>query len=772
MASLASIQERTWDLFLRPSPLAREVFAAHARALGVVEPEPITQFSFFDERHLARAIEVAAELMERAGTGSTEDGLERALDHYERLQGRENPDLLDYALMVLITHHPRGRILAHAIPPITLRNPELVAPSAVTPERAVHGLEMLIALRRRVELGVLPAFTEGALPSDGLEWFREDPFASEHHVHWHVVYPFAGIPDPADPNQRTFKDRQGEIFLYMHQQMLARYDAERLALPELEPVSPLERYAEPIRTGYDPGPYLQANHFFPRKPGARMVDLPPRPPQQPEPYTVARHDQVRARLREAVERREYLHASPPLPMTSPPGDPNREPSLLGHTIEATGARVRSADPTAPSPYGNLHNIGHNMLAWASTDELGNRRGGVMRAPTTAIRDPVFWEWHKHIDDLYARWQDDEEPHKFADRPPVRLRKQLDPVSGLASSPDILLLFEDQLPDEARHNPDNLQEWPHLQAWATATFGEDHWDDDGSATGLTTDTLETSMLRRDLVLADRVTTVSLDHLTHRPFVYLLRIENTADRALQVTVRIFLVPAARAEKRRAWIEMDKFVHALEPLQRSVVARRGAQSSVIRKPAVMAPQLLKADTWRFGAGDLGEMRADGLPAGIVALLQPFVDQQVLVATLARALGDFWTDAVVAIIARHVRVTRGDQPRPDAPPEEVERFYYCTCGWPYGLLLPRGSPEGMRFRLAVVCTDWEADRTPVEEADACGSVSFCGARDVYPDMRRMGYPFDRPFAGSISDTFMANDHLACRDLSIRRTPDQGLDG
>ena len=65
-----------------------------------------------------------------------------------------------------------------------------------------------------------------------------------------------------------------------------------------------------------------------------------------------------------------------------------------------------------------------------------------------------------------------------------------------------------------------------------------------------------------------------------------------------------------------------------------------------------------------------------------------------------------------------------------------------------------------------------PVVVADACGSVSFCGARDVYPDMRRMGYPFDRPFAGSISDTFMANDHLACRDLSIRRTPDQGLDG
>ena len=34
-----------------------------------------------------------------------------------------------------------------------------------------------------------------------------------------------------------------------------------------------------------------------------------------------------------------------------------------------------------------------------------------------------------------------------------------------------------------------------------------------------------------------------------------------------------------------------------------------------------------------------------------------------------------------------------------------YCDCGWPYTLLLPRGTSTGMAFRLAVICTDAAID-------------------------------------------------------------------
>jgi len=88
---------------------------------------------------------------------------------------------------------------------------------------------------------------------------------------------------------------------------------------------------------------------------------------------------------------------------------------------------------------------------------------------------------------------------------------------------------------------------------------------------------------------------------------------------------------------------------------------------------------------------------------------------------------------------------------------------GWPYNLLLPRGTREGMTFRLMVMITDWEKDRVPDETT--CGSMSYCGAKDKYPDTRGMGYPFDRPFPSgqSIAQIIVAQNNMAVRDISIK---------
>jgi tyrosinase len=760
MATLASMQERTWALLMRPSPPARRSFLEQARAIAPEREEVIEQFSVFEEQHLTRALEVAAELMRLANAEPAEDAVEQALDYYEQLGGQEHPDLLDYALIVFITHHPRGRALTHAIPPITLRNPELVAPSMIAPDQAVHGSETLASLLRRLEDE--SAFPGGAIPTDNLEWYREDPFANEHHTHWHVVYPWAGSPDPGNPGQMRFKDRQGEVFFYMHQQMLARYDAERLALG-LGPVQSLQDYDAPIAVGYDPGPYLEANLYFTRQRWERMVGTPTRP--------IREHERFRDRLDQAVTDLVYSLVQPHVEMVNPEESPHTEPDRLGHAIEATNISIGVADQFGNKPYGNLHNPGHTFISRASKDESGTSRSGVMLTPTTAIRDPAFWEWHRHIDDFYWRWQEQQTPYAFTDAPPVRIRKQLDPTNNSASSPDVLLVLEQQLPPEVTKGSEGLQEWPNLRSWAQATFGGDHWDDDDTAAGLTTVTLETEMLQRPLVLADRVTTVPLQHLTHRPFVYVLRIENTADRPVQATVRIFLVPVTSAEERRTWIEMDKFVHTLQPLEKAVVSRRGAQSSVILKPANMTPQVLNATTILITQAGLDAMVNEGLSKQAAATLRPFVDRTTLASTIVRALGNLLTEAVRDLLIEHATITEGEQPfvpPPDTPPDEIQEIEernYCTCGWPYNLLLPRGTPEGMPFRLAVVCTDWEKDHTP---ADAlCGSLSFCGARDVYPDMRPMGYPFDRRFASEISATILANDNMAFRDIVIRRMHD-----
>jgi tyrosinase len=81
--------------------------------------------------------------------------------------------------------------------------------------------------------------------------------------------------------------------------------------------------------------------------------------------------------------------------------------------------------------------------------------------------------------------------------------------------------------------------------------------------------------------------------------------------------------------------------------------------------------------------------------------------------------------------------------------------------LLVPRGTREGMPFRLLVVVTDWEKDR--VGPDTRCGSASFCGARDRYPDSRSMGYPCDRPFSRSIEEVIAGQSHIAARTFTIR---------
>jgi hypothetical protein len=79
------------------------------------------------------------------------------------------------------------------------------------------------------------------------------------------------------------------------------------------------------------------------------------------------------------------------------------------------------------------------------------------------------------------------------------------------------------------------------------------------------------------------------------------------------------------------------------------------------------------------------------------------------------------------------------------------------------------MPFRLLVICSDWQIDRVGGEES--CGSLSFCGARDMYPDRRPMGYPFNAPFGDGITDVVMANANMAFRDFTIRRMPDVDSD-
>jgi hypothetical protein len=344
---------------------------------------------------------------------------------------------------------------------------------------------------------------------------------------------------------------------------------------------------------------------------------------------------------------------------------------IGENVEGCEARLRPG--VRGETYPGTHNFGHGFISDLSEENERGERVGVMATTRTAIRDPVFWRWHKYVDDLNFAWQETQPAQRVADfeadAPPVRVR-------------DVVLCRTADLPSD---DPDDFVE-----------AGDNVELRDGTVVA-TTDELRTEVRQRELLIeppegdprpAQRF---EIDYLAHEEFCYLVRVESLADRDVDVTVRIFVAPDETAQDRRTWIEMDKFIHAVPAGQRIVILRPDVLASVVKKPADVDP------------------------------------------------------------AHPV------EPRPG---EDDDGGSYCECGWPYTLLLPRGTAAGMAFRLLVLLTDAAADR--VAQAGHCGSMSYCGAVDRYPDVRDMGYPFARPFAQPVEDTFAALENAAVREFTI----------
>ncbi|PSN36663.1 Hemocyanin B chain [Blattella germanica] len=114
--------------------------------------------------------------------------------------------------------------------------------------------------------------------------------------------------------------------------------------------------------------------------------------------------------------------------------------------------------------------------------------------------------------------------------------------------------------------------------------------------------------------------------------------------------------------------------------------------------------------------------------------------------------------VVTRHSSQSTVTIPEPQSFPDlvtEVQRairgeieFTYNKnhrhCGLPHRLLLPKGKPEGMDYRLYVVVTDYDKDVVSTNiKPDAVhqmSSLGYCGVLDgKIPDGKPMGFPFDR---------------------------------
>lgn len=586
---------------------------------------PVQTFTSFDDDHLDAALALMRELI----TIADREGLDAAIAEVQRRVRTETwRGLTQYALKLFMTHYPPARRELR-FRPLEERQPNLALSSASLTADAA-------------DAGLLKAFPSTATPpEDQVSWWREDPLLNEHHEHWHLVYPagaaLAGY-------------RRGELFAYMHEQMIARYDAERMALG-LPRVEALPVDANAIPQGYDPGNLKlwdgQAWTTYRARPsGAAMSDL--KAPFDTRPgATLAQQNTFLEALKTAAKSGTY------------PGGAAVTPDNLGDSTEASSLSANRAT------CGNVHNDGHiHLMYFDNTMPFG-----VMADTATAVRDPIFFRWHKQVDSIFHAHQETLPPNDFTKAPNVRIRAN-----------DIFLLDGATPPSTA-----------------ITALSDGRWDADPVAAGVSgfTDTLHTEMLTRDIEVFDAAgnpVLVPIDYVSHDDFQYALRIENLDDAPQAVAVRIFLAPEQSVESRETWIEMDKFVYRLDGKQRAVVVRRSEESSVVRKPALKAADL----------------------------------------------------------------TSSDEPDP-----KTEQSSWCDCGWPYTMLLPRGTKEGMAFRLFVMLSFGQEVTVP--PAQCCSSVSYCGLEDSpYPDVRDMGYPFDRPFPKGVMATIESHQSMATRPLTI----------
>lgn len=618
--SLQEIQSEV-DLFLTTQP------AKHS-------------FSIFDHQDSTRVAELVASFTEMADREGGRKGLAQVVKAVQNAAASDDIELAQYALMSFMIHHDEGRRLT--LPPFWQRYPDLLDCDA----------------NRQPD-------SADASPSESdLNWFRQDIFLGEHHEHWHLVY-----PDNVAEGQ--FKDRQGELFLYMHQQMLARYNTERIS-QGLSRVTafPAEKFNEAIPEGYDPN----LAHFGVRKPGDRLS----------EKYGVSTEalEKWRNKLLCAIVNGQFIDAQGNQSIS---GD-----DLLGHTI--TG-NTKSADR---KQYGTLHGTVHSKLAYVS-DPMG-----IMEKTALCVRDPIFFRWHRFIDDLAVENQKRQSPNDIlANAPAVLIRSNHD-GTAVSQPSDIILSFQSQL-DKVWHRDETLDQL------GERLFGGGNWNQDFSnKPEVSTDELCTGMNSAPVKLNGEDKSVTFLE-PKQEFTYFIRVQNLVQEKRQVTVRIWLVTkydhdgTPLTNDRGMWIEMDTFQITLLERARKVICRPANLSSVIKKSGGKA-------------------------------LRPEVALQ------AKNQG-------------------GSQNQTDVNTED-----YCDCGWPYNLLLPKGTANGMDFRLLVMMT--ADDVNWPEDKPTCGSVRLCGARNrAYPDKQRMGYPFNRPFpAGkTIEQTILEQPTMAARDIRIR---------
>lgn len=190
-------------------------------------------------------------------------------------------------------------------------------------------------------------------------------------------------------------DRRGELYLFHHQQLLARYYLERLSndlgkIPEIT-------FDKPIKTGYYPDMYYYNGLPFPAR--ENMYEM----------YTEENYEMVKEL--EGFERR--IHDAIDLGyIVMPNGD--KIDFTKPESVEYLGNLIQSNPDSINLRYFGYMEMYARILLGASIEHFDSHKlvPSVLEQFETSLRDPVFYQMYKRILGLYWEFKEKLPMYKY------------------------------------------------------------------------------------------------------------------------------------------------------------------------------------------------------------------------------------------------------------------------------------------------------------------------------------------------------------------------
>ncbi|KFB48434.1 AGAP004975-PA-like protein [Anopheles sinensis] len=473
-------------------------------------------FSLFIPKHRQIAGELIALFMNQPNVDALMSAGSYARD-------RLNPILFQYAMSVAIQHREDTKNLN--IPTFLELFPDSFIDPSTFPKLREEG--SAVVQKDRITVDIEMNYTASDREEEQrLAYFREDIGVNLHHWHWHLVYPGEG------PDRVVNKDRRGELFYYMHQQLIARYNVDRFC-NRLARVRPLTNLREPLPEGYFPKLIRSfTNRAFPARPQNHMLrDL--NRIEDDVVLSISDLERWGSRIAESIDGGYVVGPGG----NRVPLDERTGIDVLGNIMEPSALSVNSTF------YGNYHGNLHNIIAYSHDPDNRFLEGyGVVGEFQTAMRDPTFYRLHAQVDNMFHRYKRTLQPYNANQLGYNGIQIQSVGVQlNRANAPaNVLLTY-----------------WQRTQV--------------DLATGL-------DFGPQGNVFA------SFTHLQHAPFTFRLAVNNTSGAARRGTCRIFIGPKVdernttltMEEQRLLMVELDKFTVNLNPGVNNIV-RRSEQSSV---------------------------------------------------------------------------------------------------------------------------------------------------------------------------------------------------